>query len=71
MPRAVYQYTLTILEKVSFDPKLFIKELKKAETSLLPHEKLELRIWLKNFLAQKPVLKKYLSQQYIENDLTI
>ncbi len=61
MPRAYYTYTLTILEKVSFDPQLFKKELEKAYQSFLPHEKRELKLWLNSFLIKHPELKKSLS----------
>jgi hypothetical protein len=62
MARAFYRYTLTILEKVSFEPELFKKELEKAYQSLLPHERLELKIWLRKFLIHHPQLKLYLQQ---------
>jgi hypothetical protein len=62
MARAFYHYTLTVLEKVSFDPGLFKKELEKAYQSLLPHERMELKIWLKKFLIKHPELKLYLQQ---------
>ncbi len=60
MSRAFYNYTITILNKVSFDPELFHKELEKSYKALLPHEKRELEIWLQKFLLQKPRLKEYL-----------
>jgi hypothetical protein len=60
MPRAYYTYTLTILEKVSFDPQLFKKELQKAYNSFLPHERRELKLWLDSFLIKHPNLKKSL-----------
>ncbi len=62
MPRAYYNYTLTILEKVSFDPYLFRKELEKAYKSFLPHEKRELKLWLDSFLIKHPQLKKSLNE---------
>ena len=62
MARAFYNYTITILNKVSFDPLLFNKELEKSYKALLPHEKRELRIWLNNFLLKKPELKKHLTK---------
>ncbi len=62
MARAFYHYTITILEKVSFDPDLFKKELEKAYQSLLPHERLELKIWLRKFLVKHPTLNNYLKQ---------
>ncbi len=73
MARAFYRYTITILKKVSFDPELFKKELEKAYVSLLPHERNELRIWLREFLNQKPILKKHLmsSTNFSGQDLVI
>ncbi len=60
MARAFYNYTITILNKVSFDPELFQKELEKSYKALLPHEKRELKIWLQKFLMKNPQLKEYL-----------
>ncbi|MFV0249128.1 MAG: hypothetical protein ACK5H1_09270 [Tenacibaculum sp.] len=56
MARAMYDYTKTILKKVSFNSELFRKELEKALTRLLPHEINELSIWLNEFTANKPEL---------------
>lgn len=50
-------YTKTILQKVSFDVKLFARELKKAISRLLPSEVNELRIWLQFFIVDKPELQ--------------
>ncbi len=60
MARAMLEYTKTILKKVSFDTKLFCKELKKAVSNLLPHEIEELKDWLQQFLDDKPELKQSL-----------
>lgn len=49
-----------VLEKVSFDAPLFKKELEKAYRSFLPQERIELDIWLQNFLLHKPELFIYL-----------
>ncbi|MBS9464201.1 hypothetical protein LV716_14305 [Flagellimonas sp. HMM57] len=57
MPRAMLDYTKTVLQKVSFDTKLFTKELKKAISRLLPNEIEELKIWLKQFIIDKPELQ--------------
>ena len=38
MARAMYEYTKTVLNKVSFDATLFCKEVEKAVRRLLPHE---------------------------------
>jgi|TARA_Y100001968_G_C19273859_1_gene675649 hypothetical protein len=57
MPRAMLDYTKTILQKVSFDVRLFTKELKKAISRLLPNEIEELKIWLHYFIVDKPDLQ--------------
>jgi len=57
MPRAMLDYTKTILQKVSFDVKLFSKELKKAISRLMPNEIEELKIWLQFFIVDKPELQ--------------
>ena len=56
MARAMFEYTKTILKKVSFSSDLFCKELEKALTRLLPYEVKELTIWLKVFTSNKPEL---------------
>lgn len=56
MARAMFEYTKTILKKVSFNADLFCKELDKALKHLLPYEVEELIIWLKQFTANKPEL---------------
>lgn len=56
MARAMYEYTKTVLQKVSFNADLFCKELDKALKRLLPYEIDELTIWLKQFTANKPDL---------------
>ena len=56
MARAMFEYTKTVLKKVSFNSDLFCKELEKALNRLLPYEVDELTIWLKQFTANKPEL---------------
>ncbi|OSY88349.1 hypothetical protein WH52_06190 [Tenacibaculum holothuriorum] len=56
MARAMYEYTKTVLKKVSFNTDLFCRELEKALGRLLPYEVEELTIWLKQFTANKPEL---------------
>ncbi|MDX6747148.1 hypothetical protein SHK09_10130 [Polaribacter sp. PL03] len=56
MARAMFEYTKTVLKKVSFNSELFCKELKKGLESLLPYEVDELTIWLRSFTANKPEL---------------
>lgn len=60
MPRAMFSYTKSILERVSFDAKLFCKELEKAMRTLLPYEIDQLREWLLQFTVEKPELRQYL-----------
>ena len=56
MARAIFEYTKTVLKKVSFDTELFCKELEKALNRLLPFEIEELKIWLVQFTRNKPEL---------------
>lgn len=60
MARAMLEYTKTILQKVSFDAMLFAKEVKKAVSRLLPDEIEELKIWLAQFINDKPELQQSL-----------
>ena len=60
MPRVMFTYTKSILERVSFDPKLFCKELEKALKNLLPYELEQLREWLLQFTKEKPQLRQCL-----------
>ena len=56
MPRSVFEYTKSVLIKVSFSVSLFKKELKKASKVLLPHEYNELRLWVENYITKHPHL---------------
>jgi len=56
----IYDYTKSVLERVSFDPALFAKELKKAIRNLLPYELEQLKRWLQFFTKEKPELTKCL-----------
>jgi hypothetical protein len=56
MARAMFEYTKTVLKKVSFNADLFCKELEKALSRLLPHEVKELSIWIKQYTSNKPEL---------------
>ena len=56
MAREILEYTKTVLKKVSFNSDLFCKELKKGLENLLPYEIVELTIWLKSFVENKPEL---------------
>lgn len=57
MSRMIYDYTKDVLERVSFDPELFMKELKKAIKKLLPYELDHLKKWLVYFINENPILK--------------
>ena len=56
----MFAYTKNILERVSFDPQLFCKELEKALKMLLPYEIEQLTEWLLNFTIGKPELRQCL-----------
>ena len=56
MKRPMIEYTKLILSKVSFDPNLFYRELKKAVNSLLPYEVEALKEWLNVYTKNKPEL---------------
>ncbi|MDT0556579.1 hypothetical protein [Patiriisocius hiemis] len=60
MSRAMFDYTKTVLSKVSFDVNLFCKELKKAMDRLLPYEIEELKVWIDTLIKQNPQLDKCL-----------
>lgn len=60
MARTMLEYSKTVLKKVSFDAKLFYKELKKALVRLLPEEVEELKVWLETFVVDKPELQQSL-----------
>ena len=60
MSKIMYDYTKSILERVSFDPALFCKELEKALKTLLPYEMELLREWLLSYTVSKPELKQCL-----------
>ncbi|MDW5288235.1 hypothetical protein [Formosa sp. PL04] len=60
MARAMFEYTKTILDKVSFDTTLFCKEVQKALQRLLPYEIEELKIFIESIVLQNPDLNKCL-----------
>ncbi|CAM3865833.1 MULTISPECIES: hypothetical protein [Flavobacterium] len=60
MSRSMYSYSKSILERVSFDPLLFCKELEKAIKVLLPYEIDQLMNWLLKYTEEKPELKQCL-----------
>lgn len=58
MSRAMFEYTKTVLDKVSFDANLFCKEVKKALKRLLPYEIEELKLFIQNLIKTHPDLKQ-------------
>lgn len=60
MARAMFEYTKTVLEKVSFDVSLFCKEVQKAMRRLLPYEIEELRVFIQSLIYQNPDLNQCL-----------
>ena len=61
MARAMFDYTVAVLEKVSFDANLFSKEVEKALKRLLPHEIEELKIIIQRMTIEKPQLQSCLT----------
>ncbi|WP_428225652.1 hypothetical protein [Flavobacterium sp.] len=59
MPKGNVDFVKSILENVSFDAKLFAKELQKAVKSLLPYEIEELSNWFYSYTIEKPELREY------------
>lgn len=65
MARAMFEYTKTVLEKVSFDASLFCKEVQKAMRRLLPYEIEELRLFIQSLILRNPELNQCLI--YLKN----
>ena len=57
MGSSMLEYSKTVLKKVSFDVRLFCKELEKAILLLMPEEVEDLKNWLEQFITDKPELK--------------
>ena len=60
MARAMFEYTKTVLNKVSFDANLFCREVQKAIQRLLPYEIEELKVFIKSLIQQNPELNQCL-----------
>ena len=56
----MFEYTKTVLTKVSFDVTLFCKEVKKALQRLLPYEIEELKLYIITLIRQNPELNQCL-----------
>ncbi len=57
MKKTMFTYTKNVLERVSFDPILFCKEIRKALKVLLPYEIEQLKDWLVQYTQEKPELQ--------------
>ena len=57
MKKTMFTYTKNVLERVSFDPLLFCKEVRKALKVLLPYEIEQLQDWLMQYTQEKPELQ--------------
>ena len=57
MKKTMFSYTKNVLERVSFDPLLFCKEVRKALKVLLPYEIEQLQDWLMQYTEEKPELQ--------------
>ena len=60
MARAMFEYTKTVLNKVSFDVNLFCKEVRKALQRLLPYEIEELKLIIITLIKRNPELNQCL-----------
>jgi hypothetical protein len=58
MSREMFEYTKSVLKKVSFNPQLFCLELQKAMLRLMPYEKEELKIYVQSLIFQNPELEQ-------------
>ena len=58
MYRMIYDYTKGMIEKASFSPDRFMREVRKANRALLPHEIAKLNNWLLHFTEGKPELRE-------------
>ena len=58
MARAMFEYTKEVLRKVSFDVRLFWREVEKAVKRLLPHEIDELMIFINSLIHKNPELNQ-------------
>ena len=74
MSRAMFEYTKTVLNKVSFNTPLFCREVQKALSRLLPYEIEELKLFIQGLVNTNPDLKKcliYLSHYVLKMINTI
>ncbi|MEN9337125.1 hypothetical protein EQG61_11620 [Flavobacterium stagni] len=62
MPRLIYDYTKSELERVSLSPDRFRRKLKKAVSNLLPYEMELLQKWLVFYTDNRPELRQCISE---------
>ncbi len=62
----MFDYTKRILENVSFDSELFVKEFHKALLQMLPYDVDRLEQWVEDYVQDKPTLHQKLSQLEVE-----
>lgn len=60
------QHTKLVLENVSFNAELFVKEFQKAIAQLLPYDSDCLIEWVDEFIADKPFLQERLVAEEAE-----
>ncbi|MDM1046280.1 hypothetical protein HX004_15770 [Myroides sp. 1354] len=60
--RLMFDYTKRILENVSFDSDLFVKEFNKALLQMVPYDVDRLEQWVEKYVLDKPILHQKLSQ---------
>ena len=58
MSRAMFEYTKTVLNKVSFDSTLFCKEVHNALKRHTAYEIEELKLFIQNLITYNPDLKQ-------------
>ena len=64
--RLMFDYTKRILENVSFDSALFVKEFNKALLQMVPYDVDRLEQWVEKYVADKPNLHQKLSQMEMQ-----
>lgn len=64
MSKLMITHTQTVLERVSYDPNLFCKELAKAIKNLLASELEELAKWFVSFTKGRPELQNCKMDMY-------
>jgi len=64
--RLRFDFTTRILENVSFDSELFVKEFNKALAQLVPYDVDRLEQWVEQYVQDKPSLHQKLSQTAVQ-----